>query len=86
MMLGGPLSPPVIFLKLVAVPGAILGGCWWLTRKLKDPLPGVVAIIPSAVLLGCAVANNVVVVVAKKVRKVVVDGNEIENQKTRKEP
>ena len=69
LLLGGPLSPTSIILKLVIFPGLILGGAWWLTRKFKDPLPAVAVILPPVVMFGSCVANNVWVI-RKKVRKI----------------
>lgn len=69
LMLGGPLSRPSIVLKLVVMPCLILGAAWWATRKFKDPLPAVALIVPSVVMFGSAVVNNVWVI-RKKVRKI----------------
>ena len=69
LALGGPLSPASILLKLVVFPGLVLGAAWWLTRKFKDPLPAMALIVPSAIMFGHAVANNVVVI-AKKAHKI----------------
>ena len=70
LLLGGPLSPQAIFLKLILIPGIVLGVAWWLARKLKDPRPSMAAIIPVATIFGYAVANNVLVI-TKKARKIV---------------
>ena len=37
LLLGGPFSPAAFFLKLVVIPGAILGVAWYLARRFKDP-------------------------------------------------
>ena len=70
LLLGGPFSPAVFFLKLVVVPAAILGVAWWIARRWKDPRLGMVAIIAPAAVYAAAVANNVIVA-TKKVKKTV---------------
>ena len=67
LMLGGPFSPPVIFVKLVLIPVAILSVVWWVTRYMNARI-GVAALIPAAATLAGIVANNVIVI-AKKVKK-----------------
>lgn len=68
IMLGGPFSPTALFLKLVAIPAAIVTGAWLLTRKGKDPRLAMATVIMPAIVFGTAVANNVIVA-AKKVKK-----------------
>lgn len=80
-MLGGPLSPLGVFVKLLLVPGIILGSAWWLTRKFKDPKVAMAAILPATTIFAHAVANNVLVIV-KKARKII---GRKENLKWRKE-
>lgn len=68
-MLGGPFSSMSILLKLVIIPGSIIGGAWWLNRKFKDLFPAMAILISPAVVFASAVANNVVVM-TKKVQKI----------------
>ncbi len=69
LMLGGPLSPISILMKLVVVPGVVVGAVWWLTtHRSKDTTFGVAAIIPAVAVYAGTVANNVLVA-AKKVKK-----------------
>jgi hypothetical protein len=72
--LGGPFSPPAIFVKLAVVPAIILGVAWGIVRKFEDPRLAIVTIIPATVVLAHAVANNVQVI-AKKTRKIVSRGD-----------
>jgi hypothetical protein len=68
LMLGGPLSPVELFLKVVAFPATVLGLTWYLARKFKDPRLGMVTLLAPVVVYATAVANNVMVA-AKKVEK-----------------
>lgn len=70
LLLGGPFSPTAFLLKLVVVPGSILGVAWWLARRWKNPMLGMAAIIAPAAVYATAVANNVIVA-TKKVKKTV---------------
>lgn len=70
LMLGGPLSPFALFLKLVAIPGLILAIAWLLTSRSRDMRPALVAILPAATILAATVTNNVMIV-TKKVEKIV---------------
>lgn len=55
-----------LFLKLAAFPAIIATLAWWASQK--DPKLGVAAILPPLIVLGSAVANNVIVA-PKKVEK-----------------
>lgn len=68
LLLGGPFSPMAFFLKLVAVPCAILGIAWYLAHRFKDPRLAMATVIMPAAVFAAAVANNVMVA-AKKVEK-----------------
>jgi hypothetical protein len=68
LLLGGPFSPLSFFLKLVVVPGAILGVAWYLARRFKDPRLGMATLVAPAAMYAAVVANNVMVA-AKKVEK-----------------
>ena len=68
LLLGGPFTPLAFFLKLIVVPGAILGVAWYLARRFKDPRLGVATIIAPVAMYAAVVANNVMVA-AKKVEK-----------------
>ncbi len=69
LLLGGPFSPLELLMKVAVFPATVLGIAWWLAHKSKDPRLGIAAIIPATVMIGTAVANNVIVA-AKKVKKI----------------
>lgn len=60
-ILGGPFSPPILFLKLFIIPIAMIGMAWWVGRRAEDARAGLLTIIPATVVFGTAVANNVMV-------------------------
>jgi Domain of unknown function (DUF5658) len=68
LLLGGPFSPAALLLKLVVIPGAILGVAWWIARQWKYPKLAMATVIMPAAVFAAAVANNVMVA-AKKVEK-----------------
>jgi hypothetical protein len=79
VLIGGPLSLPGITLKLVLIPALIVGATWWGTRRSSNLLPSMAAILPVAIGLGVAVANNIIVI-TKKVRKTVERKKENPNE------
>lgn len=68
IQLGGPFTPAALLLKLVVVPGAILGIAWWMAYRWKAPEVAAATILVPAAMYAGLVANNVMVA-AKKVKK-----------------
>jgi hypothetical protein len=79
LQLGGPFTPIALLLKLVIIPGAILGFAWWLAYRWKAPEVAAATILVPAAMYAGLVANNIMVAakkvekVAKKVKKTVVE-------------
>jgi hypothetical protein len=70
MLLGGPLSPAQILVKLVVGPTLILGLGYVLAAKFRDARITLSLIVPTIVAFSYAVANNVLVCIAgKKIEK-----------------